>query len=86
MKSIFSNLLIPVMTVATFALFSVHSMAANQPPPGEPPSFQELDKNSDNLLTKDELRGPLLDDFDRFDADGSGSLSEGEMPEPPQHR
>lgn len=86
MKAIFSNLLIPTMATATLAFFSVSSMAANQPPQGEPPSFQELDKNGDSLLTKDELQGPLLDDFDRFDVDGSGSLSEDELPEPPQHR
>lgn len=84
MKTIFSNLLIPAMTTAALAFFSVSSMAANQPPPGEPPSFQELDKNGDNLLTKDELRGPLLDDFDRFDMDGDGALSKEELPEPPK--
>lgn len=85
MKTIFSNLLIPAMATAALAFFSVSSMAANQPPPGgEPPSFQELDKNGDNLLTKDELRGPLLDGFDHFDVDGDGALSKEELPEPPQ--
>ena len=85
MKTKLSIVLMPVMTAATLALFSVSSMA-NEQPPREPPSFQELDRNGDNLLTKDELRGPLLDDFDRFDLDGSGSLTEEEVPAPPSHQ
>jgi len=75
-------ILMPVMTATVFALFSANSMA-NEQPPREPPSFQELDVNGDSLLTKDELRGPLLDDFERFDVDGNGSLTEEELPAPP---
>ena len=83
MKIRLSLISMPIMAAA-LAFFSVSSMA-NEQPPREPPSFQELDANGDNLLTKDELRGPLLDDFDRFDVDGSGSLTKEEVPAPPSH-
>jgi Ca2+-binding EF-hand superfamily protein len=68
------------VTSLFFATVDV-SMAEEQP--GPPPSFEQLDTNHDGQLSKDELKGPLLDDFDRFDTDGSGTLSEDEMPEPP---
>jgi Ca2+-binding EF-hand superfamily protein len=85
MKIRLSLILMPVMTAATLALFTASSMA-NEQPPREPPSFQELDTNGDNLLTKEELRGPLLDDFDRFEVDGSGSLTKEELPAPPSNQ
>ncbi|RBP79439.1 EF-hand domain-containing protein [Marinomonas rhizomae] len=84
MSLLLSLLRAPVMTATTLALFSISSMASEQPP-REPPSFQELDKNGDRLLTKEELRGPLLDDFGRLDLDKSGALTEDELPAPPSH-
>ncbi|WP_067866848.1 EF-hand domain-containing protein [Neptuniibacter marinus] len=49
-----------------------------------PPSFEELDINGDGELSKDELKGPLLDGFDKFDTDGNDTLSKSELPEPPR--
>ncbi|MGR5142042.1 hypothetical protein ACQKPX_10235 [Photobacterium sp. DNB23_23_1] len=75
-------------TLPVLALFlacgSLPTLANERRP--APPSFEELDTNGDGVLTKDELRGPLLDDFEKFDKDGSGSLSEDELPEPPKGR
>ncbi|MDO6513574.1 MULTISPECIES: hypothetical protein [unclassified Neptuniibacter] len=51
-----------------------------------PPSFEELDVNGDGGLSKDEVKGPLLEDFDKFDADGNGILSKSELPERPKHK
>ncbi|MCL9773795.1 hypothetical protein [Vibrio methylphosphonaticus] len=51
-----------------------------------PPSFTELDSNSDGELSRDEVKGPLLEDFDQFDSDGSGTLAEDELPEPKRKR
>lgn len=84
MKTILSTVFLPVLTASILSLFSVNSLANGQPP-REPPSFDQMDSNSDDVLTKDELKGPLLDDFDRFDLDGSGSLTKDELPEPPKH-
>lgn len=84
MKTILSTVFLPIMTASLLSLFSINSLANGQPPK-EPPSFDQMDSNGDGVLTKDELKGPLLDDFDRFDADGSGSLTKDELPEPPNH-
>ncbi len=46
------------------------------------PGFEEIDKNADGVLTKDEVRGRLLENFDQLDTDGSGTLSTGELPLP----
>jgi Ca2+-binding EF-hand superfamily protein len=51
--------------------------------PGPPPSFEQLDTNGDGQLSKDEVKGPLQNDFDRFDANGDGMLSQDELPAPP---
>lgn len=59
---------------------------ANNDRPQQPPSFEQMDTNGDGELSKDELKGPLLDDFDKFDADGSGTLTEDELPEAPKGR
>ncbi len=51
-------------------------------PPGdrpEPPSFSDMDSNSDGVLTEDELRGPMQKDFSQIDADGDGSVTESEL-------
>lgn len=51
-----------------------------------PPSFSEMDTNGDGVLTTDEIdNNRLLEMFDTFDQDGSGSLSEDELPEPGEH-
>lgn len=84
MKTILSTLCLPVLTASILSLFSINSLANGQPP-REPPSFDRMDSNGDDVLTKDELKGPLLDDFDRFDVDGSGTLTKDELPEPPKH-
>lgn len=80
-KNQFCSALTLAITASTLALFSGSSMAEDTP--REPPSFEELDTNGDDLLSKDELKGPLLDDFDSFDTDGSGTLTEDELPTPP---
>ncbi|MFT7053236.1 MAG: Ca2+-binding EF-hand superfamily protein, partial [Psychromonas sp.] len=39
------------------------------------PSFAQLDVNKDGFLSKDEVRGRLLANFDKVDSDASGTLS-----------
>ncbi|MFT5780589.1 MAG: hypothetical protein ACI837_003552 [Crocinitomicaceae bacterium] len=37
--------------------------------------MEQMDANGDNQLEKSEVRGPLLNDFDRLDSDGDGYIS-----------
>ncbi|MDG3085193.1 hypothetical protein P7F88_03385 [Vibrio hannami] len=77
--------IIPLSLVLA-SFFSVQTMANDQPPQGQPPSFEEMDTNGDGELQADEVRGPLADHFDEFDKDSSGGLSEEELPPPPPAR
>lgn len=80
-----NSVLLSLLCAATVFVTSA-SFAADKPndQPGPPPSFEQLDTNGDGQLSKEELKGPLLNDFDRFDANGDGFLSQDELPEPPQ--
>ncbi|MDO6805052.1 EF-hand domain-containing protein, partial [Wenyingzhuangia sp. 1_MG-2023] len=74
---------LPLLVLSAYSLTAV---AADDDRPQRPPSFEQMDTNGDNELSKDEVKGPLLDDFDKFDEDGSGTLTEDELPEPPKGR
>ncbi|MGO3346154.1 MAG: hypothetical protein ACTIM4_12900 [Marinomonas sp.] len=84
MKKMTVAVLLPVITASTLALFSLDSMANEKS--RTPPTFSQMDANGDGVLTKDEVKGPLADDFDRIDADGSGDITEDELPAPPTGR
>lgn len=84
MKKLTMSILLPVMTASVLALFSINTLAGGQPPK-DPPSFSQLDENGDGVLSRDEVKGPLADDFDRLDVDHSGSLTKDELPAPPSH-
>ncbi|USD67781.1 DUF1566 domain-containing protein [Vibrio sp. SCSIO 43136] len=43
----------------------------------------DLDRNNDGKLSRQEVRGPLAQDFDRLDRNGDGYLTEDEIPAPP---
>ena len=53
-----------------------------------PPSFakliKEMDANNDGKLAKEELKGPLKDDFDKVDTDEDGFISEAEFEKAPR--
>lgn len=78
-KTVFTTTLLLVTS-----LLPVH--ASEEREHRRPPSFEELDVNGDGELTKDEINGPLLEDFDQFDVDLSGTLTESELPKPPKKR
>jgi Ca2+-binding EF-hand superfamily protein len=41
--------------------------------------FAELDVNKDDRISKEEARGPLQTDFDRFDKNNDGYLTRDEL-------
>lgn len=51
-----------------------------------PPSFDDLDRDHNGVLTKEEVADDsfLSHEFDRFDADHDGKLTRDELPAPPQ--
>ena len=52
-----------------------------------PPSIDqlfEMDQNGDGFLAKDELKGRILNDFDKIDINGDGLLSREEMENAPK--
>ncbi len=74
------------------SVLSTNVFADNRPsqPPsgGKPPSFSQMDKNGDGVLTEDEVDGPILDHFDEIDSNGDGEITEQEFsshrpPSPP---
>ena len=54
----------------------------------EPPSFSKLlkimDENEDGKLSKEEIKGPLKDDFDKVDANEDGYITEEELKKAPK--
>ena len=54
----------------------------------EPPTFSELlkemDKDDDGKLSKDELKGPLKEDFSKVDIDEDGFISKEEIEKAPK--
>ena len=54
----------------------------------EPPTFSELlkemDKDDDGKLSKDELKGPLKEDFSKVDIDEDGFITEEEFKKAPK--
>ncbi|MBM1107763.1 EF-hand domain-containing protein [Aurantibacter crassamenti] len=54
----------------------------------EPPTFEklvkEMDANEDGKLAKDEVKGPLSENFDTIDANEDGFISEEEFEKAPK--
>ncbi|MUU78221.1 EF-hand domain-containing protein [Winogradskyella endarachnes] len=86
-----SNRLKAVVLVFGVALFMSSNVIAQSNDRQErkgPPTFAELlkemDANEDGKLAKDELKGPLKDDFAKIDTDEDGFISEEEFKNAPK--
>ncbi|WP_299100699.1 EF-hand domain-containing protein [uncultured Winogradskyella sp.] len=80
-----------VLLVFGMVLFmSNYSFGQSQDRPErkEPPTYaqllKEMDANEDGKLAKDELKGPLKDDFAKIDTDEDGFISEEEFKNAPK--
>lgn len=46
--------------------------------------FKQMDANKDGKLSKDEVKGPLLNDFAKVDTNNDGFISKAEMEKAPK--
>ena len=80
------------MLTAMVTLFFSANLSAQQPQGGqgqkERPSvdqiFKEMDKDEDGKLTKEELKGPIKDDFAKIDTDEDGYITKEELEKAPK--
>lgn len=86
-----SNILKTVILVFGLGLFmSNYSFGQSQDRQErrEPPTYKqlikEMDKNEDGKLSKDEVKGPLKDEFKTIDTDEDGFISEKEFEKAPK--
>lgn len=78
------KIVVSSIAAITIGLTTLVAYANNEPPQGPPPSFEDLDSNNDGQLSRDEVAGPLAQDFDRFDRNSDDYLSKEEIPPPPE--
>ena len=78
-----------VLAFGLMVLISNVSFGQSKPREGkQPPSFsqllKEMDKNDDGKLSKDEIKGPLKEDFAKIDANEDGFITEKEFKKAPK--
>lgn len=56
----------------------------NQEPPSVDEIFEQMDENEDDLLSEQEVKGPLKDMFEEIDKDEDGFLSKEEVEKAPK--
>lgn len=88
MKSNTLKAVILVFGVALFMSSNALAQSNDRQQRKEPPTYAELlkemDANEDGKLAKDELKGPLKDDFAKIDTDEDGFISEEEFKNAPK--
>ncbi len=78
-----------LMTLLTFvAFFLPFTVCAQQAPQGPPPDakalIEQMDTNKDGKLERSEVKGPILDDFDKIDLNEDGFLTLEELKKAPK--
>lgn len=71
----------------TFGMTNAYSQP-NQQQPKTPPTvdeiFNEMDLDKDGLISEDEAKGPLKNDFIKIDTDKDGFISRAELEKAPK--
>ena len=77
-----------VITMALFMSNNVFGQQGNNKDRKKPPTFEQLlkdmDANEDGKLSKDEVKGPLKDEFATIDTDEDGFIIEEEFKKAPK--
>ena len=79
------------LTVALFGITNSLQAQQQQQNDRQPPkrltvneAFKLMDSNEDDLLTKEETKGPLNSDFEKLDTNKDGYISRKELADAPQ--
>lgn len=77
-----------VFGITVFASYTSFAQSQNREGRKKPPTFEQLleklDANEDGKLSKNEIKGPLKDDFAKVDADEDGFITEEELKNAPR--
>ncbi|MGO4918735.1 EF-hand domain-containing protein [Maribacter spongiicola] len=63
---------------------NAQSKGERKEPPTATELLKQMDKDEDGQLSKEEVKGPLKDDFDKIDTDEDGFLTEEELEKAPK--
>ena len=63
---------------------NAQSKGERKEPPTATELLKQMDKDEDGQLSKEEVKGPLKDDFDKIDTDEDGFLTEEELENAPK--
>ena len=77
-----------VFGLTCLGVVQVFAQSGNRDSEKQPPSFsqllKEMDANEDGKLAKDEIKGPLKNDFAKIDTDKDGFITEKELKKAPK--
>lgn len=77
-----------VFGITLFMSNSSFGQSGNRQDRKEPPTFKQLlkqmDKDEDGKLSKEEIKGPLKNDFAKIDTDEDGFITEEELKNAPK--
>jgi hypothetical protein len=84
-KTILKMLFSIVLILGTATSFAQPKGGQNgQKPPTPEETMTKMDTNKDGKLSKEEVKGPLKDDFTKIDTDKDGFLSSEELKKAPK--
>ena len=89
MKNIKMTLGFITLSIALLSSCNMQGQSQNDKPKGhKPPSteeiFTKLDQDEDDLISMEEVKGPLKDDFVKIDLDEDGYISKEELEKAPK--
>jgi Ca2+-binding EF-hand superfamily protein len=88
MKSKTINSLMLSALLIVFGMLTSNAQSKEHEHPKTPPTAKEIlkqmDTNEDGKLSKEEVKGPLKDDFSKIDTDEDGFISKKELEKAPK--
>lgn len=79
-----TGLLFAMMVAFGTVAVNAQSKGERKEPPTYAKLIKEMDKDEDGLLSKEEVKGPLKDNFSEIDTDEDGYISEEEFTKAPK--